>query len=73
MKLELGTYYGSAYFFSKRTRMKTLVAPAASLDIEDVCSAAISVSLNSAAAECKTGMETRTRTLEMMWASRRVH
>ena len=52
--------------------MKTLVAPALSV-LTDVCSAAISVRRRSAAAECKTGMETRTRTLEMMWASLRVH
>ena len=53
--------------------MKTLVAPAASLDIEDVCSAAISVNRNRAAAECNTGIDTRTKTLEMICASRRVH
>ena len=59
---ERGAYYGSAYFFSKSTRMNIFVAPAASLDIDDVCSAAISVKRRRAAAEWSTGIETRTRT-----------
>ena len=67
------TYYGSAYFFSRSTLMKMFVAPAASLDIEEVCSAAISVNRSRAAAECRTGIETRTRTEPMMCASLRVH
>ena len=54
--------------------MNTFVAPAASVDIDDVvCSAAISVKRRSAAAECSTGIDTRVRMLEMMCASRNVH
>lgn len=52
--------------------MKVFVAPALSVET-DVCSAAISVRRKRAAAECKTGIETRTITLETMCASRRVH
>lgn len=52
--------------------MKMFVAPAFSVEM-DVCSAAISVRRRRAAAEWRTGIETRARTLDMMWASRRVH
>ena len=52
--------------------MNTFVAPALSDDEIEVCSAAISVRRNSAAAEWRTGTDTRTRTEEIMSASRRV-
>ena len=52
--------------------MNMLVAPALSDDEIEVCSAAISVKRNKAAAEWRTGTDTRTRTEEMIVASRRV-
>lgn len=48
------------------------VAPALSDDDIDVCSAAISVNLNRAAAECRTGMDTRASTEAIMVAARSV-
>ena len=52
--------------------MKMFVAPPPSVDT-DVCSAAISHSLIIAAAECRTGIDTRARTLDTMCASLSVH
>ena len=52
--------------------MNMLVAPPPSVDI-DACSAAMSVKRISAAAECNTGTDTLTSTLDMIWASRSVH
>lgn len=50
------------------------VAPVPSEDKDAVvCSAAISHIRSSAAAECRTGIETRAMTLETMAASRKVH
>lgn len=66
------TLYGKAYFFSKSTLMKMFVAPALSDDETEVCSAAISVRRSSAAAEWRTGTDTRTRTEETIVASRSV-
>ena len=66
------TLYGSAYFLSKKARMKMLVAPPLSVDAE-ACSATMSVSRIKAAAECSAGIETLTMTLESITASRSVH
>jgi hypothetical protein len=65
------TWYGRAYFFSNRALMKIFVAPPPSVPADDSW-AAISQSPLIAAAECRTGTETRTRTAEMMCASRSV-
>lgn len=54
--------------------MKMFVAPVPSEDREEaVCSAAMSQRRRRAAAEWRTGIETRVMTLETMCASRRVH
>lgn len=60
-----------AYRFSKRTLRSRLVALTHS-ELCDACSAAISHSVFIAAAECRTGMETRARTPATIWASRNV-
>ena len=52
--------------------MKIFVAPAPSDEETEVCSAAISVKRNRAAAEWRTGTETRTKTEETIVASRSV-
>lgn len=52
--------------------MKIFVAPPPSVLLDD-SSAAMSQRILIATAECSRGMETRTRTAEMMCASRKVH
>lgn len=54
--------------------MNMFVAPVPSDERDaDVCSAAISHNRSNAAAECKTGIDTRAMTDETMCASRSVH